>query len=219
VIRIVVLTLLALTASVAQDHLERGLRLYDLQQYDEAIAEFRAGYAIDANPRFLYALGQALRKKGDCPAAIESYRAYLRTAPAERQAQAAEEQIARCEAATPPTGVASASPPSSVASEARPIAVAAPPPPNPPRRRVYTWIGVGLTTATAVAGLALELTARNRYDALAGSCAPPHGAGCANGDIDALGREIDAATGLFVAAGALGVATVVAITLESRSRR
>jgi tetratricopeptide (TPR) repeat protein len=209
VIRLAVL--FVLVASVAQDHLTRGLRLYDVQQYDEAIAEFRAGYAIEPNPQFLYALGQALRKKGDCAAAVESYRAYLRTAPAERQAQAAEDQITRCEATMAPPPRAVTAPPPEVTT------VVAPPP--PPRRRVYTWVGVGLTAATALAGAALEIAAHARYDSLLGSCAPPNGSGCAGGDIDALGREADAATGLFVAAGALGVATIVAIALESRRRR
>ena len=81
---------------------------------------------------------------------------------------------------------------------------------------MYTWIGVGLTVATVAAGTALELVARDRYDLLARTCAPPGGPGCSNRDIDALGRQLDAATGLFIAAGAVGVATIVAIVIESR---
>ena len=110
-----------------------------------------------------------------------------------------------------------APPPPAVSAPPEASTVVAPPP--APRRRVYTWVGVGLTAATALAGAALEIAAHARYDSLLGTCAPPNGTGCAGGDIDALGREADAATGLFVAAGALGVATVVAITLESRRRR
>ena len=83
---------------------------------------------------------------------------------------------------------------------------------------MYTWVGVGLTVATVAAATTLELVARDRYNLLLGTCAPKPG-GCGNPDIDALGREINAATGLFIAAGAVGVATVVAIVLESRRHR
>lgn len=222
-IRLLVLLGLLLGVSAAQEHLARGLRLYDLQQYDDAIREFRAAYAISPEPQVLYALGQAFRKKGDCAAAAESYRAYLRTGPSPRRAQAAEDQIARCAAAATPTPPLPPSPapaaPAAIAPGPAAIAPAAPAPAVRAHRRIYTWVGIGLTAATAIAGAALELAARSHYDALLGSCAPPHGPGCSAGDIDALGREIDAATGLFAAAGALGVATVVAITLESRRRR
>jgi tetratricopeptide (TPR) repeat protein len=217
VIRLVALLTFMLAVSAAQEHLDRGLRLYDLQQYDEAIREFRAGYALSPDPQFLYALGQAFRKKGDCPAAADAYRAYLRTAPAARQAQAAEDQIARCEPTAPAPAVAPAPPPPAAATVA-PAPALPEAPPARPRRRVYTWIGVSLTAAAVIAGAALEIAAKLRYDSLLGSCAPPHGTGCSSGDIDALGREINGATGLFAAAGALGVATIVAITLESRKR-
>ena len=45
----------------ARVHLERGLKLYDKQRYDEAIVELRAGLAVDPQPDLLYALGQAER--------------------------------------------------------------------------------------------------------------------------------------------------------------
>jgi tetratricopeptide (TPR) repeat protein len=202
------LTVVALT-SVAQEHLHRGLRFYDTQRYDEAIAEFRDGYALDPDPQFLYALGQAERKKGDCPAAVEAYRAYRRQAPAERQARAAEEQIARCLAASPvlvaPMGVP---------------AVTAPGVTSPPaRRRLWTWLGVGFTGAALASAAVVEIVASRHYDDLQRTCAPPAGPGCSNAAIDSLSREINAATGLFVTAGALGAAMVIAIVLESRNAR
>jgi tetratricopeptide (TPR) repeat protein len=108
----------------AKRHFDQGLRLYNVQSYDEAIAEFRAGYQIDPRPEFLYALAQAQRMNRDCPAAIASYETFLRTGPAARQEAAARAQIEACraeiaaaaDAAAPPPAPAPAPPPP-VASE------------------------------------------------------------------------------------------------------
>src|SRR5215471_4875654 len=72
----------------AKRHLEQGLRLYNVQSYDEAIVEFKAGYQIDPRPEFLYSLGQAQRMNHQCTAAIVSYEAFLRTMPPPRQESA-----------------------------------------------------------------------------------------------------------------------------------
>ncbi|MBI5543108.1 MAG: hypothetical protein HY901_04420, partial [Deltaproteobacteria bacterium] len=50
----------------ATRHLERGLRSYDVQQYEEAIAQFKKGYQLDPRPEFLFALAQAERLRGNC---------------------------------------------------------------------------------------------------------------------------------------------------------
>jgi tetratricopeptide (TPR) repeat protein len=92
-------------AAPADDLLQRGLRSYAVGRYDEAIAAFQRGYELQPRADFLYALGQAQRMKGDCAAAVASYRAYLRTAPPERAATPARQNLERCEhelAATPP---------------------------------------------------------------------------------------------------------------------
>ena len=86
-------------ADEAGAHLERGLRLYETQDYAEAITEFKEGYRIDPRPAFLYALAQAQRMSGDCRNAITAYRAFLRTTPARASRAAAESNIARCEEA------------------------------------------------------------------------------------------------------------------------
>src|SRR5262249_39354314 len=92
------------TPAEARRHFEQGLRLYNVQSYEEAIVEFKAGYQIDPRPEFLYALGQAQRMNHQCKAAIVSYEAFLRTAPAAKQEEAARGQIDVCrtELAAPP---------------------------------------------------------------------------------------------------------------------
>jgi tetratricopeptide (TPR) repeat protein len=84
-------------SSSAAPYLERGLRFYATQQYADALVELRAGYAIDPHPDFLYAIGQAERLSGNCKAASEAYRAYLRTSPPALEASRAQTQIERCE--------------------------------------------------------------------------------------------------------------------------
>jgi len=81
----------------ADDLLERGLRSYAVGRYEEAIASFRRGYELSPRPEFLYALAQAQRMNGDCRGAVASYRSFLRTAPAERAALPARQNLQRCE--------------------------------------------------------------------------------------------------------------------------
>jgi iron complex outermembrane receptor protein len=117
------------TRAEAKHHFEQGLRLYNVQSYEEAIVEFKAGYQADPRPEFLYALGQAQRMNRQCKAAIVSYEAYLRTEPAARQEAAAKDQIEACRAelataaSTPDRGqpVATPTPPPAVASSAAPV--------------------------------------------------------------------------------------------------
>jgi tetratricopeptide (TPR) repeat protein len=95
-------------ASPADELLERGLRNYAVGRYDEAIASFQRGYELSPRADFLYALGQAQRMKGDCRAAVASYRSYLRTSPPERSAAPARQNLERCEhelANAPPAAV------------------------------------------------------------------------------------------------------------------
>jgi tetratricopeptide (TPR) repeat protein len=54
-----------------------GFRAYEAGDYTSAIAAFERAHAHSPDPRLLYALGNAQRKAGDCPAAIRSYEAFL----------------------------------------------------------------------------------------------------------------------------------------------
>lgn len=75
--------------SEAKAKLTKGGELYKQGRYDDAVSEFLTGYSIDPAPVFLYALGQAERKKGDCAKANEYYKSFLQTSPGAAQAQAA----------------------------------------------------------------------------------------------------------------------------------
>ncbi|HMF44127.1 MAG TPA: hypothetical protein VKQ32_25815 [Polyangia bacterium] len=118
-------------AAEAKRHFEQGLRLYNVQSYDEAIGEFKTGYQIDPRPEFLYALGQAQRMNHQCKAAIVSYEAFLRSGPAAKQEAAAHDQIAACRAelatTAPLPGAPAAGPPPSAPPSDGATAIAPPP--------------------------------------------------------------------------------------------
>ncbi|MBN1609846.1 MAG: hypothetical protein JW940_24650 [Polyangiaceae bacterium] len=80
----------------AEEHLARGLTLYGQRHYTEAVAEFRAGYAVSADSRLLYALAQALRLAGRCPEAATYYQRFVDSAPGPAQEAAARANLQRC---------------------------------------------------------------------------------------------------------------------------
>jgi tetratricopeptide (TPR) repeat protein len=83
----------------ARAHYDKGLKLYARHQYDDAIAELRAGLAIDPQPEILYALGQAERRRGHCDRAVEYYQSCLALVKDPVAAAAVKVQIERCNVA------------------------------------------------------------------------------------------------------------------------
>jgi tetratricopeptide (TPR) repeat protein len=195
----------------AREHLERGRRHYDVQEYDAAIAEFKAGYKIDPHPAFLYALGQAQRQRGDCRSAIRSYQTFLRTSPDERRAAAARENLARCEAAL------RAAPPGPQGTPATQPVVAPGPAPAPSpspvpgvdlgRRRWYRdALGGTLTVAgllAAGAGTVVWIMAHNDIEAArAASSYQDYGAHAAGAETRQIAGVVTVAVaGALLAAG------------------
>ena len=115
-------------AHTADAHLRRGLERYAARDYEGAIAEFKAGYALEPRRDFLFAMGQAERLSGDCPSAIVYYRRFLARTPNHRQRQAAWDNLRRCQRAlssgpghTDPTAVL-------FADDTPPPAITKPPP-------------------------------------------------------------------------------------------
>jgi tetratricopeptide (TPR) repeat protein len=77
----------------AKRHADACVKAYDLAEYERAIKECKAAYEIFPAPLLLYSLGQAYRKLGDNPRALELYRKYLAKAPNGSQRRAAEDQV------------------------------------------------------------------------------------------------------------------------------
>jgi tetratricopeptide (TPR) repeat protein len=56
--------------------------LYNLGRFSEALAEYEAAYLAVQDPPFLFNIAQCHRKMGNNKEALDSYRSYLRVAPA-----------------------------------------------------------------------------------------------------------------------------------------
>ncbi|HEY8145959.1 MAG TPA: hypothetical protein VIG06_24930 [Kofleriaceae bacterium] len=84
-------------AEAARVHFDTGLRAYRARAWSEAIAEMRAGYAIDPHPDFLFPWAQATRLSGDCAGALPLYRRALDGAASEVDRRDIEVLIAGCE--------------------------------------------------------------------------------------------------------------------------
>ncbi len=182
----------------ARAHYERGLKLYERRQYDDAVVELRAGLAIDPQPELLYALGQAERRRGHCERAIEYYQSCLGLVKDPAAAAALRVQIERCKvtegepkeepAQLPASPPAAASAPVSVVPAAAPpaapaaavvapaAAVVAPAAPAPAAAPSARWsrdaLGLslgGIGIAGAAVGGALMGVAHARGAAAGGS--------------------------------------------------
>ncbi|MCU0619927.1 MAG: tetratricopeptide repeat protein [Gemmatimonadales bacterium] len=211
-------------APEARKHLERGLLYYEIQQYAEAIAEFKSGYTIDPQREFLYALGQAERQRGDYKSAITAYEAFLRTAPDAKRADLARRNIERCRAAL------AAAPP--VRPPAGPASAAAPPPALPssqPRVGMRDpwavwrrdWLGHSLCVVGVTALVAGGLVFKSGRGAVDGAWATHDYADFSSraGGMDRAYTRQQAGVGTMIAGGALILGGVVRYVVRGAARR
>ncbi len=101
-----VLLLLFISASAiagpdpkAAAHYKQGKAFLDSKQYDQAIVEFQAAYAIDKVPSHLYNIAKAYEAKNDHDKTIEYYQKYLDADPATKLAAEVRNAIANATAA------------------------------------------------------------------------------------------------------------------------
>ncbi len=139
---------------------ERGLTLYGQKDYAGATRVFEEGFAIDAQPEFLFADAQARRLAGDCRGAVPLYQRFLALGPSTVQTSATHIALARCA--------------QQMATERpAPLPVVVPPPPPPPEPWTHDRLGAVLVGAgvvgLAVGGgfLAASFSARPPNDGLA----------------------------------------------------
>lgn len=243
------LVLTLLTAPAAADsssraarHFASGQLLFAQGRLRDAAAEFKRAFELDPRPRYLYDAAQSTRMAGDCATAVPLYQAFARIAPDEDARNAAAQNLQRCQPAPPvetaappepataveeppvaapaPTAEPSPSaPPPATTTPPSLVAVAPPPAPAKPSSARLRWMGgVGGATAGALllSATILEGQGAARFDELTRTCAPS----CSSARVSSLERELDAATGLFVAAGLVTAAAVVAILItHARARR
>lgn len=62
-------------------HYERGTRLYQVHEFADALAEFKAAYVAKPDPAFLFNIAQCHRNLGHTEEAVTFYRSFLKHAP------------------------------------------------------------------------------------------------------------------------------------------
>jgi tetratricopeptide (TPR) repeat protein len=68
-------------AAAADAAYQEGRRLYDLHEWDRAIAKFKESYALRSDAPSLFNIAQAYRLAGDCAQAVSFYKTYARNFP------------------------------------------------------------------------------------------------------------------------------------------
>lgn len=92
----------------ADEHIATATALHAEAHYAEALVELEAAYALDPQPRLLYAQGQLHGLLGECTVATDFYERFLATKPSANATHLAREAIAACRPALAPSSVAAA---------------------------------------------------------------------------------------------------------------
>lgn len=92
----------------ADEHIATATALHAEARYAEALVELEAAYALDPQPRLLYAQGQLHGLLGECTVATTFYERFLATEPGANATHLAREAIAACRPAVAPPSVAAA---------------------------------------------------------------------------------------------------------------
>lgn len=160
----VLVLVLGLAASVghadkdkAKASYRRGMAAFVLNQFDDAIVEFEAGFREEPEAAFLYNIAQAHAKAGRPVRAIEFYRKYLELAgdaALDRvQVEARVEEL-RKESAAPAPAPALTPPQVAPAPAVAVVAAPAPAAPTPRRRQpAWVWAVVGVAAVVVVGGV------------------------------------------------------------------
>jgi tetratricopeptide (TPR) repeat protein len=138
-------------APLPEDPAERAGALFERGRFADAAAAFSEAYAETGDPALLFGRAQALRRAGNCKAAIEVFEAFIAAGPPERDIEEAKKVIEDCREILGEETQAEPPPPiPPVDAEPEPL------PPPPPK----WWrdpaggvlLGTGLAT-TAVGGV------------------------------------------------------------------
>ncbi|HEY8925461.1 MAG TPA: tetratricopeptide repeat protein [Polyangia bacterium] len=136
------------------EHYERATRAYDVQKYQEAVAEYQKAYEIGGDPAMLYNVAQAYRLGDQLTEALHTYRRYLQRSPTARNREDVERKIADLEQTIEARRKAAeaAAQAKQAAEAAQPPPTAAPPLVPPPTPAIPAESGVN---GLRVAGIAV----------------------------------------------------------------
>ncbi len=129
-----------------QTHMDRAAKAHKQGNYELALTELQAAYAIDAQPKLLYAIAQVYAKLDNCAAAIDHYEQFLaavkdrsKQAVARQAIDACKQRLAEKPDVPEPAPAAVEAPPSEPEPPPVPPPDEAPPPSSidaPPARAV-----------------------------------------------------------------------------------
>ncbi|MDW8282281.1 MAG: tetratricopeptide repeat protein [Myxococcales bacterium] len=109
---------------------QKGMAHYNLNEYDQAILQFEAGYRAVPQAAFLYNIAQAHRLANRPQKALEFYRKYLRQDPGAKNFREVQERIEALEKLL----AESARPPEQTLAPTGMVSTGTMPPPNEPAR-------------------------------------------------------------------------------------
>ena len=154
-----------------------GQSHYNLNEFAEALQDFKEAYRLHPDPAFLFNIAQCERQLGDFDEAIKFYRSYLRNKPDATNAREVQRKIEELKGladakrkssegaphsvippATPPPEPAHAPPPAPIAPLTPPPAAVASPP-SPPGPNLAPPPEVAATTTTTTSAPGVDLTA------------------------------------------------------------
>lgn len=207
----------------AKMHFETGQRFYRSGMWPQALAEFNAGFELTHRPGFLINLAKVHEQLGEWAEAVRVYRQFLEQAPDAPMAKHARAWLGLAAAHLPPEEKPPERPPDRPPEQrTRPVelapavapAIVAPPPRLGfwHRKRRATWATTALTLASLGAAIGVEVLADQRYGQALNDCAPF----CPADRVSGISDASHAAIGLFAAAGALALITIVLLFAEGR---
>jgi tetratricopeptide (TPR) repeat protein len=173
---------------------QRAVAAYKDGDYERAIEQFQASYALSADPELLFNIAQTYRRKpGGCPQAVQFFREYQRLQPAKAASvQPLVDAAAACAVTSPPAPAAPApaAPTGPSADAARPTPRDASGESTPGRGWKYVLAG---GAASVVAGTLLVWSVD--WD---DGCRPR----CSPSQVDGLRLRLDLGYALWAAGGA-----------------
>jgi hypothetical protein len=208
-----------------------------MRHFDEAINEFLAAHAIDPDPKLLFNIGQAYRRKGDLANAIVWFRRYLEADPTGPGSRAARSLIDKLESAVTASQSANTQPanapnpvPSLEPPAAAPLAQAldeqepsvqgepmvlsdAPAPDGHSAGRIVGYVALGAGLPSLLAGTVSAVAEENNHGTIDHECNAMKV--CSARGLEAVNtqRTLDSANawtwGLGLAASAAGLAILV----------
>jgi tetratricopeptide (TPR) repeat protein len=153
-------------AARARAHFEQGRARFEVDEYRQAIAEFKAAHIEKPDPAFLYNIAECYRRLGEVQEALQFYRRFLATTPPNDPTRpVVEKRIAELKTVGDEPKVAATEPPPGGANpalnapnpSASAVLIETPGSPAPVRAPFYTrpWflVTVGVVVVASVVGI------------------------------------------------------------------